>query len=71
MQCPKQCKYWSNEIIKILLDARIEEMNTIGINGASLYRQFWVRLGRERQVWHVLHLKRNEILFRYFKSKIC
>ena len=46
MEGPKQRKNWSNEMIKVLLETCIEEMQTTGRNGISLYRSSWVRLGR-------------------------
>ncbi|GKC53411.1 Myb/SANT-like domain, harbinger transposase-derived nuclease domain protein [Tanacetum coccineum] len=46
MEGPKQRKYWSDEMIKVLLDKCIEEMKSMGRNGTSLHRQSWVRLGR-------------------------
>ncbi|GKD31381.1 Myb/SANT-like domain, harbinger transposase-derived nuclease domain protein [Tanacetum coccineum] len=46
MEGPKQLKYWSDEMIKVLLDKCIEEMKSMGSNDTSLHRQSWVRLGR-------------------------
>ncbi|GJX29489.1 Myb/SANT-like domain, harbinger transposase-derived nuclease domain protein [Tanacetum coccineum] len=46
MEGPKQRKFWSDEMIKVLLDKCIEEMNSTGRNGASLHKQSWARLGR-------------------------
>ncbi|PWA91003.1 myb/SANT-like domain, Harbinger transposase-derived nuclease domain protein [Artemisia annua] len=46
MEGPKQRKNWTNEMIKVLLETCIEEMQTTGRNGVSLYRSSWVRLGR-------------------------
>ena len=46
MKGPKQRKNWTNEMTKVLLETCIEEMQTTGRNGTSLYRTSWVRLGR-------------------------
>ncbi|GJR41838.1 pescadillo [Tanacetum coccineum] len=46
MEGPKQRKIWSDEMIKVLLDKCIEEMNSTGMNGTSLHKQSWARLGR-------------------------
>ncbi|GKE03880.1 Myb/SANT-like domain, harbinger transposase-derived nuclease domain protein [Tanacetum coccineum] len=43
---PKQRKYWSDEMIKVLLDTCIEKIKLTGRNGTSLHRQSWVRLGK-------------------------
>ncbi|GKA60005.1 hypothetical protein Tco_0759318 [Tanacetum coccineum] len=37
MESPKQRKYWSGEMIKVLLDKCIEEMKSTGRNGTSLH----------------------------------
>ncbi|PWA46615.1 hypothetical protein CTI12_AA505140 [Artemisia annua] len=44
MEGPKQRKNWTNEMTKVLLETCIEEMQTTGRNGTSLYRLSWVRL---------------------------
>ncbi|GJX29050.1 Myb/SANT-like domain, harbinger transposase-derived nuclease domain protein [Tanacetum coccineum] len=46
MEGPKQRKFWSDEMIKVLLDKCIEEINSTGMNGTSLHKQSWARLGR-------------------------
>lgn len=46
MEGPKSRKNLTNEMIKVLLDTCIEEMKTTGMNGVSLYRSSWVRLGQ-------------------------
>ncbi|GJT62042.1 Myb/SANT-like domain, harbinger transposase-derived nuclease domain protein [Tanacetum coccineum] len=46
MEGPKQRKYWSDEMIKVLLDKYIEEMKSMGRNDTSLHKQPWPRLGR-------------------------
>ncbi|GKC56060.1 Myb/SANT-like domain, harbinger transposase-derived nuclease domain protein [Tanacetum coccineum] len=46
MEGPKQRKFWSDEMIKVLLDKCIEEMKSTGRNGTSLHKQSWARLGR-------------------------
>ncbi|GJU49594.1 putative nuclease HARBI1 [Tanacetum coccineum] len=46
LEGPKQRKYWSDEMIKVLLDTCIEEMKTTGRKSTSLHKQSWVRLGR-------------------------
>ncbi|PWA39581.1 myb/SANT-like domain, Harbinger transposase-derived nuclease domain protein [Artemisia annua] len=46
MEGPKQRKNWTNEMTRVLLETCIEEMQTTGRNGTSLYRSSWVRLGR-------------------------
>nr|GEZ03632.1 hypothetical protein [Tanacetum cinerariifolium] len=46
MKGPKQRKFWSDEMIKVLRDKCIEEMNSTGRNGTSLHKQAWARLGR-------------------------
>nr|GEV18558.1 hypothetical protein [Tanacetum cinerariifolium] len=43
MEGPKQRKYWSDEMIKFLLDKCFEEMKSTGRNDTSLHRQSWVR----------------------------
>nr|GFA63382.1 myb/SANT-like domain, Harbinger transposase-derived nuclease domain protein [Tanacetum cinerariifolium] len=45
MKGPKQRKFWSDEMIKVLLDKCIKEMNSTGRNGTSLHKQSWARLG--------------------------
>ncbi|GJW41989.1 Myb/SANT-like domain, harbinger transposase-derived nuclease domain protein [Tanacetum coccineum] len=46
MEGPKQRKFWSDEMIKVLLDKCIEEMKSTSRNGTSLHKQSWARLGR-------------------------
>ncbi|GKD49691.1 hypothetical protein Tco_1278667, partial [Tanacetum coccineum] len=46
VQGPKLCKFWSDDMIKVLLDTCIEEMKTTGRNGTSLHKKSWVRLGQ-------------------------
>nr|GEY89482.1 myb/SANT-like domain, Harbinger transposase-derived nuclease domain protein [Tanacetum cinerariifolium]GEY90249.1 myb/SANT-like domain, Harbinger transposase-derived nuclease domain protein [Tanacetum cinerariifolium] len=38
-------------MIKVLLDTCIEEMKLTGMNGTSLHRQSWVRLGKAIDIW--------------------
>ncbi|GKB71117.1 Myb/SANT-like domain, harbinger transposase-derived nuclease domain protein [Tanacetum coccineum] len=46
VQGPKPRKFWSDDMIKVLLDTCIEEMKTTGRNGTSLHKKSWVRLGQ-------------------------
>ncbi|GJS68769.1 Myb/SANT-like domain, harbinger transposase-derived nuclease domain protein [Tanacetum coccineum] len=46
VQGPKPRKFWSNDMIKVLLDTCIEEMKTMGRNGTSSHKKSWVRLGQ-------------------------
>nr|GEX55055.1 myb/SANT-like domain, Harbinger transposase-derived nuclease domain protein [Tanacetum cinerariifolium] len=44
MKGPKQRKFWSDEMIKVLLDKCIEEMKSTGRNGTSLHKQSWASI---------------------------
>nr|GEY32238.1 myb/SANT-like domain, Harbinger transposase-derived nuclease domain protein [Tanacetum cinerariifolium] len=52
MEGPKQRKFWSDEMIKVLLDKCIEEMNSTGRNGTSLHKQPSARLGGDFKQIH-------------------
>ncbi|GJZ64487.1 Myb/SANT-like domain, harbinger transposase-derived nuclease domain protein [Tanacetum coccineum] len=57
MEGPKQRKFWSDEMIKVLLDKCIEEMNSMGMNGTSLHKQSWARYRfiKERHLCNLNH----------------
>ena len=41
---------WTNEQIKVFLEACIEDVNTMGRNGGSLHKETWVKVAAKLKV---------------------